>query len=645
MIVKMKFITITGPRASIDRVTDEYLAKYEVQLENALSELKTVKDLGPYVEVNPYKDLMKKSEEYLSLIDTKNLQPDPSMSLDEAQKVIYDIDEKITDLQARRNAASENWKNLHTSLDLIEPFRELTYNVHQLLNFRFVKYRFGKISQEYFHKFEKYVYESLDTIFYKCHVDQDYVWGVYFVPAKIKEKVDAVYSSLHFERLYLPDDYQGTPEEAYQDILRKIADCEKEVVDINEQISAELNKSRQELVSAANKIAHVSKNFDIRKLAACTSEKGQVFFILCGWMSEKDAYDFIKDVEKDEELFVLIEDDHNETFSKPPTKLKNPKVFRPFEMFIKMYGLPVYDEFDPTVFLAITYTFIFGCMFGDAGQGILLVIGGFLLYKFKKSNLAAIIGTAGIFSTIFGVLYGSFFGFEDVIPALWLKPMEQVITLPIVGTLNTVLVLAVAFGMAMILIAMLINIYNGIKQHNVGKIFFDSNGLSGFIFYGALVLTVVLLMTGNTLPAAILLIVMFVLPLVLILFKEPLTALVTRHAELMPKEKGMFLVQSFFELFEVVLSYLTNTISFVRIGAFALSHAGMMQVVLMLANAENGGSPNWPVVVIGNLFVMGMEGLIVGIHVLRLEYYEMFSRFFSGSGREFVPYTEVKSKK
>ena len=223
--------------------------------------------------------------------------------------------------------------------------------------------------------------------------------------------------------------------------------------------------------------------------------------------------------------------------------------------------------------------------------------------------------------------------------------MEQVITLPIVGTLNTVLVLAVAFGMAMILIAMLINIYNGIKQHNVGKIFFDSNGLSGFIFYGALVLTVVLLMTGNTLPAAILLILMFVLPLVLILFKEPLTALITRHAELMPKEKGMFLVQSVFELFEVVLSYLTNTISFVRIGAFALSHAGMMQVVLMLANAENGGSPNWPVVVIGNLFVMGMEGLIVGIHVLRLEYYEMFSRFFTASGRKLIPYTEVKSKK
>ena len=106
----------------------------------------------------------------------------------------------------------------------------------------------------------------------------------------------------------------------------------------------------------------------------------------------------------------------------------------------------------------------------------------------------------------------------------------------------------------------------------------------------------------------------------------------------------MYLVQSIFELFEVVLSYLTNTISFVRIGAFALSHAGMMQVVLMLAGAENGGSPNWPVVVIGNIFVAGMEGLIVGIHVLRLEYYEMFSRYFSGSGREFKPFKTITNK-
>ena len=100
----------------------------------------------------------------------------------------------------------------------------------------------------------------------------------------------------------------------------------------------------------------------------------------------------------------------------------------------------------------------------------------------------------------------------------------------------------------------------------------------------------------------------------------------------------MFVVQGFFELFEVLLSYFSNTLSFVRIGAFAVSHAAMMSVVLTLAGAENGGSPNWVVVVMGNLLVCVLEGLIVGIQVLRLEYYEMFSRFYKGSGKEFVPF-------
>ena len=99
----------------------------------------------------------------------------------------------------------------------------------------------------------------------------------------------------------------------------------------------------------------------------------------------------------------------------------------------------------------------------------------------------------------------------------------------------------------------------------------------------------------------------------------------------------MFFVQGFFELFEVYLSYFSNTLSFVRVGAFAVSHAAMMEVVLMLAGVE-AGNPNWAVVVLGNLFVCGMEGLIVGIQVLRLEYYELFSRFYRGTGRAFRPY-------
>ena len=104
----------------------------------------------------------------------------------------------------------------------------------------------------------------------------------------------------------------------------------------------------------------------------------------------------------------------------------------------------------------------------------------------------------------------------------------------------------------------------------------------------------------------------------------------------------MFVLTSFFELFEVLLSYASNTISFLRVGAFALSHAGMMGVVLLLAGAEHGGNPNWIIIIIGNIIVAGMEGLVVGIQVLRLEYYEMFGRFYRGTGKEFKAFNHER---
>ena len=132
---------------------------------------------------------------------------------------------------------------------------------------------------------------------------------------------------------------------------------------------------------------------------------------------------------------------------------------------------------------------------------------------------------------------------------------------------------------------------------------------------------------------------MFGVPLLLILFKEPLTNRLKKKKEKIKEGKVMFFVEGFFELFEMLLSYFSNTLSFVRIGAFAVSHAAMMEVVLMLAGVESGNT-NWVVVVLGNLFVCLMEGLVVGIQVLRLEYYEMFSRFYKGSGRKFEPYNK-----
>ena len=98
------------------------------------------------------------------------------------------------------------------------------------------------------------------------------------------------------------------------------------------------------------------------------------------------------------------------------------------------------------------------------------------------------------------------------------------------------------------------------------------------------------------------------------------------------------MTQGFFELFEAILSYVTNTVSFLRVGAFVLVHAGMMSVFFSLANMFGEYSVGfWIVVVFGNIFVLVLEGLLVGVQSLRLEFYEMFNRFFEGSGHEFKP--------
>jgi len=202
---------------------------------------------------------------------------------------------------------------------------------------------------------------------------------------------------------------------------------------------------------------------------------------------------------------------------------------------------------------------------------------------------------------------------------------------------NFVNAVAIGFGMGIILLCMVFNIINSFKTHDVEKTWFDTNAVAGLVFYGFLVLTVVLYMTGHKTPGNVMLVIFLGIPVLLFVFKEPLGNLVEKRHKKMEGGKVMFFVQAFFELFETMLSYFSNTISYVRIGAFAVSHAAMMEVVLMLSGAS-AGSTNWIIFVIGNIIVCGLEGLVVGIQVLRLEYYEMFSRFYKGTGREFKPF-------
>ncbi len=642
MIVKMKFLSISGPATDIDRVCEVYLSKYEMQLENAVTELKTTDNLLPFAEINPYKDPLAKAEQFVGLLPEGNFHADLYMEKEEILELVRDVNHDYLELVERKELLKKNRDELVERANILEPFRSLDVDIQKVMRYRYMQVRFGKIGIDYYARLEKYLFDDLSAVFLEGARNENYVFGCYFAANADAGRVDSVFNSLHFEKITLPAGYAGTPAEAYESLQQSIEDTDKQTEEIDKSIETLMDSHASKLLGARKRLEELSNNFDVRKMAARTEGADSQSYILCGWMGEEDIDKFTKEAEKDKKVFIMVEENRSKFFGDPPTKLKNPRLFKPFEMFIRMYGLPAHDEMDPTMFVAVTYTFIFGAMFGDVGQGLCLFVLGGLLYLIKKINLAGIISIAGLFSTFFGFMFGSVFGFEDVIDAKWLRPVDAMMDLPFIGQLNTVFVIAIAFGMALNLLVMAFNVINAAKAHDLENMLFSNNGLAGLVFYGFLVLTVVLYMTGHKVPGDVLMAVFLGIPVLLFVFKEPLGNLVEKRHKKMEEGKVMFFVQAFFELFETMLSYFSNTISYVRIGAFAVSHAAMMEVVLMLSGVPEGHT-NWLVVVLGNIIVCALEGLVVGIQVLRLEYYEMFSRFYKGTGREFKAFNR-KSK-
>ena len=232
----------------------------------------------------------------------------------------------------------------------MRPYLELHFELSRILHFKYVRFRFGRLPVGYYQKLKEYLQEDDCTIFEKCRVDESYVWGIYFVPVSEAKKADAIYASMHFERIFIEDAYPGTVDEACRALEQETEALEGQIRQLDDDLEARLKEDADRLLAAREVIEKQSARFDIRRLAAFTRSKNETFFILCGWMAKKDAVRLGKELEADPELFVTLEENPDRRTSVPPTRLKNPALIRPFEMFVRMYGLPNYNEFDPTLF-------------------------------------------------------------------------------------------------------------------------------------------------------------------------------------------------------------------------------------------------------------------------------------------------------
>lgn len=209
MIEKMKFISVIGPKDQLDTVTRQYLCRYEIQLENAMGELKHLNNITPNAELNPYREAAGRAAEIAALYGSKATAV-RDMDVDTAMERITEVQSRIQKADRETDALEKELKKERGLLDAVSPYQELHFDISRILHFKEVRFRFGRLPVGYYERLKTYAYDDACTIFEKCKETEDYVWGVYFVPAAEAKKVDAIYASLHFERIHLEDAYEGT---------------------------------------------------------------------------------------------------------------------------------------------------------------------------------------------------------------------------------------------------------------------------------------------------------------------------------------------------------------------------------------------------------------------------------------------------
>lgn len=298
-----------------------------------------------------------------------------------------------------------------------------------------------------------------------------------------------------------------------------------------------------------------------------------------------------------------------------PSAVRYPDWLGPFSDLVRNYGIPRYGEFDPTWLFAISFALMFGMMFGDIGQGLVIALGGMLL-RGKARRFRSLFVAAGLSATAFGFAYGSLFGFETVIEPLWVSPLHDPVRM---------LTAAILWGIGFICVTQLLTIYNRFISGDWYKALFDAGGVAGLVLYLGAAYGVYQLATKGQFGGSAALAASAGLAAIVV------WNWVENHGSMAERVLTVII-----ESFESVIGFFSNTLSFMRVAAFSINHVALALAVFTIAeNFESTG--RWITLVIGNIVILVLEGAIVAIQVLRLEYYEGFSRFYSGSGRAFDP--------
>ena len=475
--------------------------------------------------------------------------------------------------------------------------------------------------------------------------------------------LDTELKKASFTPLSVPEGFTGVPEDSLVGIERALHTSKTEL----EEILAEKQNVTIELGPVLQKIYNNLTLASLIENLKSSLKSSRNAYLLSGWIPGAELTKLVHDLDViTEGRFSLRSYDPEELKKvqrgeeKVPVSLDHGAFVKGFQRVVFSYGAPLYGTIDPTPFVAVIFTLLFGIMFGDLGQGFVLFLIGLatsrkgiqVLKGFRAYSTPLI--AVGFASMLMGLLDGEVFTNEELLirptrivtGALTGHPVDRILTLmPEKDSMEKLFMFfgfTIGVGVLINSVGLIINIANQISLKNYEKAFFAKTGLAGALLFWYAIVMAVRVILGQRLgwfDAAAL-----VVPAVLIFWGPVLYRLVTHQKPAMEHGFLVFFMEGFVEILETISTYVSNTVSFLRVGAFALSHAVLSFIVFTLSSMVSKQALVGPlagilVTIFGNLIIIVLEGMIVAIQVVRLQYYEFFSKFFTETG---VPYTPFR---
>lgn len=650
-IEKMKLLSLVGAKDEEHAILQELVLcqKVHINLENSEA-------YGNNYIMHEYEAMLPSAEKIPDEDDAK-LEDECQRAVTEVEKMALELnmdlrvipdhikaytkEQALEDLKELEEKIGPNMVSISEKRKQVESIEELSKNLRYItkhINFgllnqmQYIKYEVGRLSRENRLHIKKN-YENISELIFEIgeiEASKEDIYIVFYL-SELEEESHRLLKSLNWQKLEIGNDLLGDVEACKEEndkkleiIKKQITILEKDIFEFKAGLMQRLNKiySRMQLEL---KILEIKEHLI----------KGNNVFVLTAWIRARDYHKLEEQIASVTDKYVMMarkpSDLGNEIM--PPTLLKNNWFFRPFELIVQLYGLPSYNEIDPTPFLAITFCLMFGIMFGDIGQGLIYFLAGVFIAK-KIPIASGILKRLGASSMLFGLVYGSVFGLEEI-------PILEEIALVHGGPLNTtnimpILVMGIIFGIVVLTVSFIFGIINALRRKDMEEAFFGKNGVTGYLFFLGLIGTAVCILGIIPLPVVVPIMIM-ILMLVIMLFKEPLTHLIEGSRPLIKGDKGSYYIESGFEGVETILSTLSNSISFIRVGAFALNHAGLFMAFKVMATMVPDAFSKFMIIVLGNILILTLEGLVVFIQGLRLQYYEMFSKYFNGEGIAYNP--------